>query len=88
MVEGPTGPRPVEMLAAGLCNDLLVHTWDLSRAAGLDDTLDPEEVRVAFEQLRPMEAAIRASGVFGDQVEVPADADEQARFIAFMGRRP
>jgi uncharacterized protein (TIGR03086 family) len=88
VVEGPMGPRPVAMLAAGLCNDLLVHTWDLSRAAGLDEVLDPEEVHLSFEQLRPMEAAMRASGVFGDRVEVPADADEQARFIAFMGRQP
>lgn len=88
VVDGPVGPRPVEMLAAGLCNDLLVHTWDLSRAAGLDDTLDSEAVRLSFEQLRPMESAMRASGVFGQRVEVPADADEQARFIAFMGRQP
>ena len=88
VVEGPMGARPVEMLAAGLCNDLLVHTWDLSRAAGLDETLDPEEVRLSFEQLRPMEHAMRASGVFGERVEVPADADEQTKFIAFMGRRP
>lgn len=87
-VKGPMGPRPVEMLAAGLCNDLVVHTWDLIRVAGPDEMLDPEEVRVSFEQLRPMESAMRASGVFGDRVEVPADADEQTQFIAFMGRQP
>lgn len=87
VVEAPMGPRPVEMLAAGLCNDLLVHTRDLRRAAGLDETLDPEEVRVSFEQLRPMEGAMRASGVGGERIDVPANADEQAQFIAFMGRQ-
>src|SRR3954467_14990822 len=28
--------------------DVLVHTWDLARATGLDETLDPDEVHALF----------------------------------------
>jgi hypothetical protein len=35
-----------------------------------------------------MEDAIRQSGHFGPRVEVPDDADERTRLIAFTGRRP
>jgi uncharacterized protein (TIGR03086 family) len=69
--------------------DVLVHTWDLARATGLDETLDPGEVH---RQLVAMEAfddaVLRNSGHYGPRVEVPADADEQTRLIAFTGRRP
>jgi uncharacterized protein (TIGR03086 family) len=69
--------------------DVLVHTWDLARATGLDETLDPAEVH---RQLVAMESfddeVLRNSGHYGPRIEVPADADEQTRLIAFTGRRP
>ncbi len=33
-------------------------------------------------------ASVIASGHYGPKVEVPADADEQTRLIAFTGRQP
>jgi uncharacterized protein (TIGR03086 family) len=68
--------------------DVLVHTWDLARATGLDETLDPAEVRGLLAGMEPMDEVLRASGHFGPRVDVPADADEQTRLIAFTGRRP
>jgi uncharacterized protein (TIGR03086 family) len=68
--------------------DILVHTWDVARATGLDEALDAEAVHVFIEASEPADAAMRASGHFGARVDVAADADEQARLIAFMGRRP
>jgi len=68
--------------------DVLVHTWDIARATGLDETLDPEEVHRFVESMEPADAAMRASGHYGPRIEVPADADEQTRLIAFVGRRP
>ena len=35
-----------------------------------------------------MDEVLRASGHYGPKVEVPADADEQTRLIAFTGRHP
>ena len=68
--------------------DVVVHTWDLARATGLDETLDPDEVSRMLRGMEPLDDVLRASGQYGPKVEVPADADEQTRLIAFTGRRP
>ena len=68
--------------------DVVIHTWDLARATGLDETLDPDEVHAMLEGMLPMDEALRRSGHYGPKVEVPADADEQTRLLAFTGRRP
>ncbi len=33
------------------------------------------------------EEAMRSDGMFGPRIDVPDDADEQTRFLAFVGRR-
>ncbi len=67
--------------------DVFMHTWDLARASGQDDTLDPAIV----EDLLGMEASeeqIRASGQFGLRQPTGPDATPQQRLIAFIGRDP
>jgi uncharacterized protein (TIGR03086 family) len=69
--------------------DVFMHTWDLARATGQDDRLDPDycaELLAGFEQLD--ERILRKPEVFGPRVEVPADADIQTRLIGFIGRDP
>jgi uncharacterized protein (TIGR03086 family) len=68
--------------------DVLVHTWDLARAAGLDESLDHELVHEMLVGIEPMDAVLRSSGQYGPRVEVPAESDEQTRLIAFTGREP
>ncbi|MCU1456029.1 MAG: hypothetical protein JWL73_121 [Actinomycetia bacterium] len=68
--------------------DVLVHTWDLARATGLDDALDPDEVHRHLVGMEPIDEILRTSGHYGPKVPVPADADEQTRLIAFTGRDP
>jgi uncharacterized protein (TIGR03086 family) len=68
--------------------DLVIHTWDLARAAGLDDTLDPREVHRVLDEMTPVDQMLRDSGQYGPRVSVPNDADEQTRLIAFTGRDP
>jgi uncharacterized protein (TIGR03086 family) len=75
----------VDMFCTG---DILVHTWDLARATGLDETLDPDEVHRMLVDMEAYEDAIRQSGQYGPRVPVPDDADEQTRLIAFTGRQP
>lgn len=67
--------------------DVLVHTWDLARAAGLDERLDAEEVHRVFAAVLPIDAMLRSPGACGPKLEPPAGADEQTRFLAFLGRR-
>ena len=68
--------------------DLLMHTWDLARATGQDETLDPERCASMLEGMEPMENLLRGSGQYGPRVEVPEDADPQTQLIAFIGRDP
>ena len=68
--------------------DILIHTWDLARATGLDETLDTGEVRDLLAGMEPHDEMLRQSGHYGPRIEVPADADEQTKLIAFTGRRP
>jgi uncharacterized protein (TIGR03086 family) len=67
--------------------DLVVHAWDLARATGIDETLDPTGVRDADAAMRPLGDAIRSPGTFGPEVPAPPGADEQTRLLAFLGRR-
>ena len=86
---GPPGQLTVEraigMLVLG---DVLIHTWDLARATGQDERLD---ARIASEMLvgmQPIDDMLRSSGHYGPKVNVPDDADDQTKLIAFTGRNP
>lgn len=68
--------------------DVFLHTWDLARATGQDETLDAERCARMLAGMEPMDEVLRASGQYGPKVEVPADADAQTRLIAFIGRDP
>jgi len=91
---GPPGRMTFAAAVDMTCTpDVLVHTWDLARAAGLPqhERLDPDEVsrQVAGIDAMPPEVdeAMRASGHFGARVPVASDADDQTRLLAFYGRR-
>lgn len=69
-----------------ICADLVLHGWDLARATGQDEHVDPDDVRVIGEALYPVGDAIRRPGAFGRAVEPPPDADEQTKLLCFLGR--
>jgi uncharacterized protein (TIGR03086 family) len=68
--------------------DVLIHTWDLARATGLDETLDADVVHTMLIAMEPLDEMLRESGQFGPRVDAPAGADDQTRLIAFTGRTP
>jgi len=85
---GPPGTMTVahaiDMLVVG---DLLVHTWDLARATGLDEHLDADLVHGMAQGLAHMGDALAQSGHYAARVEVSTDADEQTQLLALTGRR-
>jgi uncharacterized protein (TIGR03086 family) len=84
---GPFGPMPAEQMIGRLvATDVLVHTWDLARAVGGDETLPVDAVEGAYSGLKPMDAMIRQPGVFGPKTEAPEGADLQTEFLCFLGR--
>jgi uncharacterized protein (TIGR03086 family) len=83
------GPMRFDDAVALYCiGDIVMHTWDLARATGQDETLDADEVHRLYEGMLPLDDVLRASGHYGPRVEVPDDADEQTKLIAFSGRTP
>jgi len=75
----------VDMIVTG---DVFTHTWDLARATGQSETLDSDQLQgmIAGLGARP-EEVLRADGMFGPRIDVPADADDQTRFLGYGGRR-
>lgn len=86
---GPPGELTVaaaiDMLVTG---DVLVHTWDLARATGLDERIDEVLAAAMYEGMQPIDELLRSSGHYGPRVAVPDDADVQTKLLAFTGRRP
>ena len=89
---GPPGRLSFEAAVDMTCiPDVVIHTWDLARAAGVDERLDADEVRrqlAGIAALPPdVDDAMRSSGHYGPGIAVADDADEQTRLLAFMGRK-
>jgi uncharacterized protein (TIGR03086 family) len=68
--------------------DVFMHTWDLARATGQDDRLDPDFCAQLLAGMSSMEEVLRDSGQYGPAVPVPDDADVQSRMLGFIGRDP
>ena len=67
--------------------DHLIHAWDLARAIGADERLDPELVGPCATWFAAVENAYRSAGAIAERPPVPAGADAQTRLLAQFGRR-
>ncbi len=84
-----TGAALVDMHLAELAG----HAWDLARATGQIDQLDPALGAAALEGARVMikpayRDAVGPGTPFGAEVPPPPGADDWERLAAFMGRDP
>ena len=75
--------------------DMVLHGWDLARATGQDDTIDPVEldriwpgVKDIPDIMRQPEAFGPGIVVFGPIVEVSEDAPIQDQALGYLGRDP
>ena len=88
LIQGQGGDSPFEqMIGTVLCADTLIHTWDLARATGQDDRLDPDGIKAALTFLEPNDELLRSPGGMGPKIDPPPDADDQTRLLAFVGRQ-
>ncbi len=81
------GDFPGHEYAMQLFADHLIHAWDLARAIGADERLDPELVEACATWFAGMEDGYRGAGAIGDRPPVPDGADAQTRLLAMFGRR-
>jgi uncharacterized protein (TIGR03086 family) len=89
-VAGPKGEVSAVAFLRFRLVDLVVHGWDLLRAAGLDETLDPRVVAGLVELVGPHLDEMIAYGAYGPGPSgtLPADASAQSRLLDWFGRRP
>jgi uncharacterized protein (TIGR03086 family) len=87
MVQLSTGlVEPGEYLMQ-LFADHLIHAWDLARAVGADERLDPELVAACSSWFDAVEDEFRERGLIGPAVPVGPDADAEVVLLGRFGRR-
>src|ERR1700678_4550264 len=84
-----TGATLVDMYVA----ELAAHAWDLARATGQLDRLDPSLALPALDGARAMikpqyRNMVEPGAPFAAEVPPPPGADDWDRLAAFMGRDP
>lgn len=83
------GDFPASEYLRQLIADHLVHAWDLARAIGADDSLDPEvTAAVADWWSAEMEAAYRGAGAVGARPTGVTAGTPQERLLVAFGRSP
>jgi uncharacterized protein (TIGR03086 family) len=80
------GDVPGEDYADQLFGDFVIHGWDLAKAIGADDTIDPSWVEMLYASFKPRESELKSYGVYGDTVPTSPDADLQTQLLAVVGR--
>jgi uncharacterized protein (TIGR03086 family) len=68
--------------------DVTIHSWDLARAVGADESLDDELVRAVWTVFEPQRDTLEASGLYASPVLIDDDAPLQWRLLAVTGRDP
>jgi uncharacterized protein (TIGR03086 family) len=81
------GPVPGSVYAGHRFIDVLIHGWDLATATHQDATLDAPLVAGCWAVIEPQAGLLKASGMFGTDVDVPPTADPQTRLLAALGRK-
>lgn len=81
------GDFPGSEYAMQLFTDHLIHTWDLARAIGADETLDPELVAACTEWFDEREEMYRGAGVIADRTPGADSDDPQTSLLARFGRQ-
>jgi uncharacterized protein (TIGR03086 family) len=89
-VAGPNGNIPAAAFLRFRLVDLVVHAWDLLRAARLDETLDPRIVVDLMKVVEPHLDDMLAFGAYGSGPSgtLPPNASPQSRLLDWFGRPP
>ena len=86
VVETFRGHETIDSLLGFAVVDILVHSWDLARAAGVDDQLDPILVEHASREIEPMLPFARERGFYAPPVATADGSDRTEQFLAMLGR--
>jgi uncharacterized protein (TIGR03086 family) len=84
----PASRLDARAMMPNLTRDVLVHTWDLARAVGADDRLDPRWCELFYAALLSDAGVLSVSGMFDAPVAVGHQTDLQSKLLARLGRNP
>jgi uncharacterized protein (TIGR03086 family) len=70
-----------------LTADLAIHAWDLARATGQDDTLDPHAVTLLLPWTEANADLVAESGMFGPPIDAGPGAPDDVRLLGLLGRK-
>ena len=66
--------------------ELVVHSWDLARAARAPEQLPRDLVDAALDRVGKNAAAMAASNMYASPITVSDDTDAQTRLLGLLGR--
>jgi uncharacterized protein (TIGR03086 family) len=81
-------PDRVSLLGDALTTDVLVHTWDLAKAIGVEVSLDEELCERGRLTAMVHHKKLEASDMFGPAVPVADSASAPDRLVGLFGRDP
>jgi uncharacterized protein (TIGR03086 family) len=84
----PAGERTGIQLLEMRVLDVGVHTWDLARAIGADESLDPKVVAFALTLQDTFQEGRARNSFAPPPGEAPADLSAQDRLLQLVGRQP
>lgn len=67
-------------------SDVAIHSWDLARAVGAPEDLDPQLVDAVWTVFEPQRDTLSASGLYALPVPLSDDSPLQLRLLALTGR--
>lgn len=87
--DGFFGPTTIGATLADFYGfDLIVHRWDLARAAGSDSEFSAGEMDLVETSIAGFGEHLYADGVCANPVPATVDATRQERLLATLGRQP
>jgi uncharacterized protein (TIGR03086 family) len=84
----PIGERTGRELLSMRVLDVGVHSWDLARAIGADEDLDPEVVDFVLAVAMSTEMTSGGGSFAAPTGDVPDDSSAQTRLLHRVGRHP
>lgn len=85
---GGPAPLPAAMVGGMAIGELVVHGWDLGRAAELAPAWPAEVLEYLHGEVVATAALGREMGVYGPEVSVPPEAPTLDRILGVTGRDP
>ncbi len=81
---------PGELAGKIALGEVVIHGWDLARAAGADYRCDDAELEMVCSYIEPIVSGPQPppEGLFGPRVDVPANAPLLERVLGLTGRDP